>query len=472
MDVGNLEPSTILIVDDNPTNLEVLSAAMADSGWEILVALDGESAIEQAEYARPDLIVLDVMMPGINGFETCTRIKARSELHDIPIIFMTALSETTDKVKGLSLGAVDYITKPFQPEEVLARISSHLKIGHLTRKLQEQNQQLQEEIQIRQVVEQKLYRLNQDLESRVIERTIELSQSEAELRQKTKQLEDSLAHLKQTQAQLVQTEKISSLGQLVAGIAHEVNNPVGFVSGNIEHISQYVQDLLTLIDLYQQEYPEPSDEIQDELETIDLDFIKEDLPNILNSMNLGMERIKGIMSSLRTFTRADKGEKQPADINEGLESTLMILQHRLKANKARPAIELVKSYGELPLVRCYGGQLNQVFMNLIANAIDVLDEASQNRTFAELEANPNIIRIQTEQVGDRAIVRISDNGLGMSQSVQQEIFDAFYTTKPVGKGTGLGLSISRQIIEEKHGGKLTCISTPGQGTEFAIEIQI
>jgi signal transduction histidine kinase len=468
--IENLETSTILIVDDNPTNLEVLSGAMADSGWEILVALDGESAIEQAEYAHPDLIILDVMMPEVDGFETCRRLKSNPELSDIPIIFMTALSETTDKVKGLSLGAVDYVTKPFQQEEVLARVNIHLKIAHLTKQLQSQNQQLQQEVQERQRIEAQLQAFNEQLESRVNERTAKLLQSEAQLRLKTQELEDSLAHLKQTQSQLVQAEKISSLGQLVAGIAHEVNNPIGFVSGNIEHACQYVNDLLTLIELYQSEYPEPSAEIEDEIEAIDLEFIKEDLLNVLNSMNVGMQRIQEIMSSLRNFTRVDNTEKQAVNIHEGIESTLMILQHRLKANRDRPEIQVIKSYGDLPLIACYSGQLNQVFMNAIANAIDALDESNQGRSFADIEAHPNIIRIQTEMLGNYAAIRIADNGSGMSEDDRQQIFEAFFTTKPVGKGTGLGLSISYQIVTEKHGGKLTCVSALGKGTEFTIEI--
>ncbi len=470
--IENLETSTILIVDDNPTNLEVLSGAMADSGWEILVALDGESAIEQAQYAHPDLIILDVMMPEIDGFETCRRLKSNPELSDIPIIFMTALSETTDKVKGLSLGAVDYVTKPFQQEEVLARVSIHLKIAHLTQQLQAQNQQLQQEVKERQQVEAQLQAFNEQLEFRVSERTAKLSQSEAQLRLKTQELEESLADLKQTQSQLVQAEKISSLGQLVAGIAHEVNNPIGFVSGNIEHACQYVKDLLNLIELYQSEYPEPSAEIEDEIDAIDLDFLKEDLLKVLSSMNVGMQRIQEIMSSLRTFTRIDSSEKQAIDIHEGIESTLMILQHRLKANKDRPVIEVVRNYGNLPLIACYSGQLNQVFMNAIANAIDALDEFSQDRSFSEIEARPNIIRITTEIQGNYAAIRIADNGLGMSEESKKQIFEAFYTTKPVGKGTGLGLSISYQIVTEKHGGKLTCVSAPGQGTEFTIEIPV
>ncbi|MBE9042003.1 response regulator [Oscillatoriales cyanobacterium LEGE 11467] len=465
-----IDRSTILIVDDNPTNLEVLSGVMADSGWEILVALDGQSAIEQIEYAQPDLVILDVMMPGIDGFETCYRIKSNADIKDTPIIFMTALSDTKDKVKGFSLGAIDYITKPFQTEEVLARVKTHLQIRELTRKLQDRNHQLVREVEERVSAQSALETLTKELEERVRSRTSELTRSERQLRQKTYELEESLNHLKQTQSQLVQAEKISSLGQLVAGIAHEVNNPVGFISGNLDYASEYLDNLLNLVNLYQDKIPNPPQEIEDEIEDIDLEFLLEDLPKLIQSMKVGTERIQEIMLSLRTFTRIDKEEKQRSNIQEGIESTLMILQHRLKANQERPAIQVVKEYENLPPVICYGGQLNQVFMNLLANAIDSFEESNRGLTFAQIEENPNVIRVKTQTIEDRVAIEISDNGTGIPEEVRQNIFGAFFTTKPVGKGTGLGLSISYQIVTEKHGGSLECRSEPGVGTTFRIEI--
>jgi len=291
--------------------------------------------------------------------------------------------------------------------------------------------------------------------------------------EKAQALEQSLYKLQQTQAQLVQTEKISSLGQLVAGVAHEVNNPVGFVAGNLHHASQYVADLIKHLQLYQQHFPNSPDEIAENAEEIDLEYLLEDLPKMLSSMKVGTDRIREIMQSLRNFSRVDESGKKPVNIHDGLDSTLMILQHRLKAKPERPAIQVVKEYGNLLPVECYPGQLNQVFMNLIANAIDVFDEYNSSRTYTEIERHPNIIRIRTEVLdGNQVVIRIADNGLGMTEEVRSRLFDPFFTTKPVGKGTGLGLSISYQIVVEKHLGKIECNSAPGEGTEFAIAIPI
>lgn len=454
---------TILIVDDNPTNLEVLSGALSNSGWEIWVAVDGESALEQVQFAQPDLILLDVMMPGIDGFETCRQLKESITTCDIPVIFMTALSDSVDKVKGLNLGAVDYITKPFQKEEVVARVKTHLTISHLNKQLQNQNQLLKQEVQERATAEAALQTLMQELENRVTERTAELLQS-------NQQLQQALEELQQTQAQLVQTEKISSLGQLVAGIAHEVNNPVSCIWGNFTHIAEYTQDLIHLVQLFLEHFPNPPIPIREEIEVIDFEYLKADLPKLLTSMQVATKRIHEIMQSLRNYSRVED-TRQLHDIHQGIDSTLMILQHRLKAKPERPAIAVVKNYGKIPEVECYSGQLNQVFMNLLANAIDALDEHYRQQSLADIEHQPSI-KIQTEILNsDWVVVRIADNGLGMTQEVQQKLFHPFFTTKPIGKGTGLGLSITRQIIE-KHGGELACYSEPGQGTEFLIKIPV
>jgi signal transduction histidine kinase len=265
---------------------------------------------------------------------------------------------------------------------------------------------------------------------------------------------------------------MSSLGQLVAGVAHEINNPVNFISGNVSHACSYAEQLLSLLKLYQQEYPNPTSKVQAQLQAIELDYIAEDMPNLLLSMQVGMDRISQIVSSLRTFSRTDEAEIKPVDIHEGIESTLMILKLRLKATQTHPEIQVIKDYGNLPKVECYAGQLNQVFMNLLANAIDAIEESNRGKTYEEISQNPNIIKIQTQAVDDWAVIQITDNGSGIPEAVRRKLFDPFFTTKPVGKGTGLGLSISHQIVVERHQGTLECISLPGQGAEFAIKIPL
>ncbi len=426
----------ILLVDDNATNLKVLSEALRGQGWTTLVADDGESALEQVEYALPDLILLDVMMPGIDGFETCQRLKANPATAAIPIIFTTALSDAVDKVKGLELGAVDYITKPFQQEEAIARVKLHLKLSHLT----------------------------QTLEQQVEARTAELSRS--------------LQQLQKTQLQLVQSEKMSALGQLVAGIGHEINNPINFITGNLTHINGYTENLFQLIDLYQEKLPQPDPNISELMEEIDLDYLREDLVKLMNSMQEGIKRLQEISLSLRTFARADMSlNKSEFQVHEGLDSTLLLLKHRTKGNQRRPEIQIIKDYGNLPPINCYPGQLNQVFMNIIANAIDAIDELSLTRTYGAAIQDPNTITIRTALTvaRDSIILSIRDNAAGMPPEVQAQIFEPTFTTKAVGKGTGLGLPISYQIIVEKHGGKLECLSTPAgdtdfRGTEFIITL--
>ncbi|HLO89506.1 MAG TPA: AAA family ATPase [Nostocaceae cyanobacterium] len=290
----------------------------------------------------------------------------------------------------------------------------------------------------------------------------------------TKQLEDSLENLQQAQLQLIQNEKMSTLGNLVAGVAHEINNPVGFISGNLRHAAEYVQDLLNHLKLYQQHYPDPVPEIFEDAEAIDLEFLIKDLPQIINSMKLGAERIRNISTSLRTFSRADTEQKVAFNIHDGLDSTVLLLKHRLKANEQHPAIEVINDYGELPLVQCFPGQLNQVFMNLLANAIDALEQSNVDRSFDEIKANPNRITISTRlnEQQNHILISIKDNGVGMPPEVKSRIFDHLFTTKGVNKGTGLGLAIARQIVVEKHGGSIEVISEPNQGACFVISIPI
>lgn len=477
----SLEKNSILIVDDNPNNLAVLFDFLTESGFKVLVARTGESAITKAEYSLPDLILLDVLMPGIDGFETCQLLKAKDSTKDIPVIFMTALDETENKVKGFNLGAVDYVTKPIQNEEVLARVKAHLSISNLTKKLQAQNEQMQQEIADRQLAQTNLKQLAEELEKRVAERTAELSQAndrlkiEVKERQQTQEnLQQSLDKLQQAQSLLIQSEKMSALGQMVAGIAHEINNPVNFICGNINYVRDYVRDILKILNLYQEHYPDPGPEIEITSEAVELEFIQKDLLKMLESMQVGGSRIRDIIFSLGYFSRQEGQEMKQVKLHESLDSTLMILQNRLKFKPNRPAIEVLKQYSpHLVTIECFGGDINQVFMNILANAIDAIEECSAAENSREIKPNPYQIRISTELSNyNTATIKISDSGAGISEEVRSRIFDPFFTTKPIGKGTGIGLSISWHIVVEKHGGSLRCASIPGQGTEFAIELPI
>ncbi len=429
----------VLVVDDNPTNIKILFEFLKGYGYKVLVAKNGEDALEKAKQALPHIILLDVMMPGIDGFETCRRLKLNPELQEIPVIFMTALSDTDNKVKGLSLGAVDYITKPFQQEEVLARLQLHLKLSNLTKMLSQQNE---------------------ILEQKVAERTAQLSQS--------------LESLQQAQVQLVQSEKMSTLGQLSAGIAHEINNPIGFLAGNLDFLKSSITNLIEHLQLYQEALPAPGAKIQQHAREIELEYLLEDAPQMLESMKEGTDRLRQISISMRTLSRSDTANKVTFNIHEGIDSTLMILKHRLKANPERPEIQVIKTYGDLPGIECYPGQLNQVFMNLLANAIDAIEETTKQRSIEAIKSEPFHITISTAITADGDTITISfkDNGMGIPQQIQEHLFEQLFTTKPPGKGTGLGLSISWQIIVDKHGGKLQCISAPGQGAEFRIELPI
>jgi signal transduction histidine kinase/purine-cytosine permease-like protein len=328
----------------------------------------------------------------------------------------------------------------------------------------------------RELAEAELDKQNLQMQQEIIERKkteIALRKSESKLIKQAKILQETLHNLNQTQAQLIQTEKMSSLGQLVAGVAHEINNPVNFIYANITHVKEYSNNLLDLIKLYQEYYPNINLKIQDLQSEIDLEFLREDLPKILDSMKVGANRIRQIVLTLRNFSRLDEAEMKPVNIHEGIDSTLLILQHRLKAKPERGEIEIIKAYSDLPAVECYAGKLNQVFMNILSNAIDALEEREKEAAKEKQSLASPCVRITTEII-DKDWVRISikDNGIGITEIVKSRLFDPFFTTKQVGQGTGLGLSISYQIIVEHHRGRLRCLSTPKKGTEFQIEIPI
>ncbi len=314
----------------------------------------------------------------------------------------------------------------------------------------------------RKQAEISLLQVNEELETIIANRTAELTQSNQDLTA-------TLQKLQYTQSQMIQREKMSSLGQLMAGVAHEINNPVNFIHGNLGHIEQYMQNLLQLLDTYKKYYPNPLQSLQDDLEEADLQFLSKDLTKILKSMKLGSDRIRDIVISLRNFSRLDESEFKPVDIHQGIDNTLMILSHRLKSQAKRPAIQVLKQYGDLPLAECYAGQLNQVFMNILTNAIDSLESCYANNSLPKSAQSTLMITIKTFTTNNEwANISITDNGIGISEDDQRRIFDPFFTTKPIGKGIGLGLTSAYQIIVEQHTGMIEVNSIWGQGTELLI----
>lgn len=540
----------ILVVDDTPTNVRVLSNILMHHGYEVCSAMSGERALEIVKNFVPDLILLDVMMPEMDGYTLCQHLKERADTHDIPVMFLSAVDTPNDKIRAFQVGGVDYITKPFHLDEVLARVGQQIDRRNLQKRLEQQNFRLHAEIQNHKQLEeryrsifenaidgmfqstpegqfitanaslakmygyasveelclsitnisQQLY-VHPDRRSefmRTVLRNGEVSDFEAQvyckngtvlwisetvrsvkdtqnslifyegtvkditdrkrnseiLRMRSNELEETLTQLHYSQAKLLQQEKMSSLGQLVAGMAHEINNPVSFISGNLVYAEQYFEDLVRA---FHEAGLVPGD---------DIEFVLKDLPILLKSIRTGADRIRLIVQALKNFSRLDEAEEKEVDIHEGIESTLLLLSHRLDTTASRPKVKVIKDLGALPKVHCYPGLLNQALMNLLGNAIDALDTSTTKGKQPKLELRTKLL--DPTQI----MIWISDNGSGMPEEVQSRIFDPFFTTKAVGSGTGMGLAISYQIIVEKHGGQLECISVLGKGTEFVIILPV
>ncbi|WGV25508.1 ATP-binding protein [Halotia branconii] len=389
-------------------------------------------------------------------------LQACSSSRAMVIGTLTLCKNDGQKIICRSQGAV---IQPWSPESsalILLRLENRATASNNFILLNKKIDELAKEIQRRKQAEAALVKANEDLEIRVEERTTAFKAAQKELQI--------------TQIQLIQAEKMSSLGQMVAGVAHEINNPVSFIAGNLYHANEYTEDLLELVQLYQQYFPDTPLEIQEQIEIIDLDFIIQDLTQLFHSMKVGTERIQEIVKSLRNFSRLDEAELKQVNIHEGIDSALVILEHRLQATHDSRIIQVIKEYGKLPKVTCYSSQLNQALMNILTNAIDALEDTSINGRWSKINSTTEdypLIKISTEVIDEKWIViKIADNGSGMSEQVRSKLFDPFFTTKPVGKGTGLGLFVSYQIIVEKHRGEISCSSTPGKGTEFIVKMPV
>lgn len=418
----------ILVVDDEQLLEYVIQQKfrqkIRSKEIEFVFAHNGKEALEKiAEFPPFDLVLTDINMPEMDGL---TLLEKLSQIDNtLKAVVISAYGDMQNIRSAMNRGAFDFLTKPIDFQDMEITIQRALETVTQARK--------------------------------------------------------NLTELQEVQTQLIQNEKMVSVGQLVAGVAHEIYNPISFIIGNIEHAENYFQGLMTGLSIYQQHCSLNNPEVQNQIEALDIPFLLEDLPQLLNSMKGGTERILGISISLRSFSRADSISKVYFNIHEGIDSSLLILRHRLKAHEGKSEIKVIKDYGTFPPLECYPGQLSQVFLNILANAIDALEERDLGRSRDEIKANPNFITIRTflttesekkfpDNSTSHVKICITDNGRGMTEEVRQRVFNYLFTTKAVGKGTGLGLSISRSIVEEKHGGWLTCNSTPGEGAEFIIEI--
>lgn len=544
---------TILIVDDTPANVGLLVDYLEDHGFRVVVAQDGIEGIKRAQFARPDLILLDVMMPGTDGFETCRLLKADAQTADIPVIFMTALTDSIEKVTGFGVGAVDYVTKPFQIEEVLARVNTHLTLRAMQTQLETQNVQLQQEIAVRLHAEAELrltqysvdhaidavfwltseggisyaneaacriaryprevllsmhlYEIEVDvtqdawalywehirerksymMETRIrakggivipLEATVnymefggrehafifardisERKRAEHFLNESYRELKESSRKLEEMHQQLLQAEKMASIGQLAAGVAHEINNPIAFVNSNLGTLQTYVSYLLQLLTAFERtddmlsDFPDIAEAIAAVRRQMDLKYVRADVTNLLDESLDGVRRVRRIVQDLKDFSRVGEVERQVVDLHAGLDSTLNIV-----ASELRLKAEIGKEYGDIPKVDGVPAQLNQVFMNLLINAGHSIE-------------SDGIITIRTGHDENWVWVEFEDNGCGIPADNMTRIFEPFFTTKPVGMGTGLGLSLSYGIIAQ-HGGRIDVSSQIGHGSTFRVWLPI
>ncbi len=405
--------SLILVVDDEPSAQSLIRQRfrkrIAAQELNFIFAEDGLAALELLEKHQDIIAVLtDINMPRMDGLTLLSKIQGIN----CPAVVISAYGDMAKIRKAMNAGAFDFLTKPIDLQDLEITLDRCL---HHAQFLRQQKEQLQ-----------------------------------------------------RTQTQLIQAEKLASIGQIMAGVAHEINNPVNFLINNLEPAKEYLKEIFRLLETYQESYPEITPQLREIYQSIDVDFLKEDLMTIFNSMEIGAETLRNISSSLRNFARADSPTKTPIDIYSSLESTLLILSHRLKAKGKRPAITVVRQYNELPPILGFPGQLNQVFLNLIANGIDALEEAYMNNTMGGRKPTITI----GAEVSDKLKITIADNGLGIPEEIQTAIFQSLFTTKPPGKGTGLGLSISKQIVEENHQGSLECHSKLGEGACFTISLPL
>jgi signal transduction histidine kinase len=413
--------ANIMVVDDTPMNLHLLEDMLGKQGYDVRPLPRGALALRAAANDPPDLILLDIMMPDMNGYQVCEKLKQDEKLKEIPVIFISAHTESLDKVKAFRVGGIDYVSKPFQFEEVLARVETHLKLRRYHVELELRNE-----------------RLNQTLDD-----------------------------LKDAQSQLVQSEKMVSLGMLTAGIAHEINNPVNYINASAKALKMKLRSVLELLEHIEltdsQDAGQGMERILAFKAAINTTALRSAINELTTNISSGAERTAEIIRGLRTFSRLDEEDLKTADIHENIDSTLILLH-----NQYKNSITIQKEYGDIPCIECYPGKLNQMFMNILKNAIDAIKEK-------RIKTDNESIRIKTSVTGhakDRLVsIEITDTGPGITEKVRARLFEPFFTTKAVGKGTGLGLSITKRIIHD-HNGSVEVESKPDQGAAFKILIPL